>query len=233
MRCRVNDGKVLPKPGAGAPDAPGKSADVPQTKTERKRRRKTSAIITEDVMGDILERWMRKVGNKKVSQREFWNILPSSLAKINRQVVVSFLQKKGVVVVVKFPRRPQLEITQSGMELLEKHKQLCERREREKEGEILTQKTLEFPRKTLSLLKRIAELQATYIRLSAIRSEKEAIVKRIKEFRDELVVQEALLGKVEAREKEVAAKIERLVFDLSQNKVAELIEIAEKSASQE
>lgn len=203
---------------------------VPQPK-EKKRRRKTASFITNEVILEILESWMKR--GKRIHQAELWSIISKLCITINRISVLRLLQKKSLVDVIQIKQqRPQVEIAQLGLDLLSgQQKQVAEEELKTKKKEQL-QKMLDYPKIALTQLKKLQSLQSEYAQLEQIKVEKETGIKRIADLQAEINQQKEGLIRIEAMERKQLKEIKRLLALIDPNKLAGLIEIAEKSVRQ-
>jgi len=191
---------------------------------------RTSEVVTDDKVLEILQKWLIKTGGvQRISQREFGEIISSVLGEsANKQLVVLFLSKKAVVNVIPIKGKPQLEIGEGGLLRLDEFNQQQEQEKQDAEKLANLQKSLEFPKKVLSSLRKTAELQKAYAELSEIKSEKNNSTKRVEHLKKEISTEEKKLTQFEMQEQKVREIIERLISSLSKEGIAELIAIAEK-----
>lgn len=213
----------IPKPeGLGTSGDDGAAA--PQPKKQRKKRIMAAAVVTDKVMLEILERCLRATGGvPRIDQREFWDIIAPLGIATSRISVLAILRKKGVVnVLMPVKRKPIVEITQFGIDMLEAHKQQLESEKLGSEEKKRLQKALAFPGKFLSLLKECQDLLSAYAELEKLKVAEVDIPRQITALQEDL-------ANIEPAKKKCLEKIEVLISQINLGKVAELVEIAEKA----
>jgi hypothetical protein len=227
-----DEGQGAPGPSPD-PDPEGSGADgndgaaSPPPKKKRKQITRASSIITEEAVLEILEKWRDLyVGAKKIYQTEFWEILSLLGIDINRLSVLNFLGKKGFIRVVPIRQKPQVEMTQLGSDLMEKHHQQLEAEKSAAEEKERLQKALAFPGEFLSFLKEFQELQAAFAELEKLKTDEKEIPRQIEALQKRLT-------DIGPAKKKCSETIERLLSQVNKEKIAELAETAERSAQKD
>ena len=245
--CAEEDEKrILPDKGQGE-GVPGPSPDegvgvqgsasnddIPKSQPKKRRQRRTASIVTDKVILEILESWMKNsAGVKKMHQAEFWDIISSLGITINRLLVLSLLKKKGIVdVSLPIKRKPMVEITQLGIDILEDHKRQLRAEKLEEEKKESLQKALEFPGQFLSSLKKLQYLRVLCTQYEEREAAKKKVMRKIADLQVELSKQEKELSEMETANRKCIDTMQRSISLVDLNNIDALIEVAEKSAQQ-
>lgn len=213
----------------------GVSASAP-IEFKRKTRTMATKIITDEMEAKILVDWMNyTAGGKNISQREFMQrFYPSTLkGKILPVSLVGYLEKKGIIkVTVPVPRKPMLEMLEAGFQIIENYKRQQEAEELRQREEVLIDEALEFPGKTLPLLRRVAKLQEAQLECQVAIDSREEVATEISRLEKELEAARKLLVQKAAAVLKAEEDFRNLFSKIDPKKLGELIELAESAKKQ-
>lgn len=239
---KENQGHSLPNKIQSAP-APAVqvvsqdvSADSEDTalppKKQRRKKTITSSVITDRMMLEILKGWEKNYASiRKIGQPEFWGIISPLGIGANRLMVLKFLEKRGIVSVsLPVKRKPVVELTQLGIDMLAEYKQQLEVEKLEAEKTAQLEKALTFPEKSLSSLKRLNSLQLLYLQLNKKELAEKEVQQEIAELQVAIGKAEKRLAEIQASQKKDVKEIKRLISLINPDNLAELIEVATRSA---
>ena len=219
----------------GSQDLPadGETTALPPKK-QRRKKTITSSVITDRMMLEILKGWEKNYASiRKIGQPEFWGIISPLGIGANRLMVLKFLEKRGIVSVsLPVKRKPVVELTQLGIDMLAEYKQQLEVEKLEAEKTAQLEKALTFPEKSLSSLKKLNSLQLLYLHLNEKELAEKEAVQKIAELQASIVKEEKHLTEIRASQKKDVKEIKRLISLINPDNLTELIEIATRSAGQ-
>lgn len=177
----------------------------------KKRRKKiiTSSVVTDDVILSILKSWDRDhAGIKKIYLREFRDILSALAIFINVLMVVRFLENKGIVKTIPIERKPMIEMTEVGIDILNEHKEQLAAEKLEAEKTRYLQSALKFPAQSLSQLRalqNILDLQA-----------------KISGYEKELI-------RINGEKDKCFQELRKIILSINPDSLSKLVETAENS----
>lgn len=201
------------------------------SKKQRKKKTITSSVITDRMILEILKSWEKNyISIRKMSQPEFWGILSPLGIRANRLMVLKFLKKRGVInVFLPVKRKPVVELTQLGIDMLTEHKQQLEMEKLEAEKATQLQEVLDFPRQSLHSLKKIHKLRTLYIQHEKRETAKKEVMQKILFHRAEVDKGEKELLEIDAADAKCLNEIAKLISLINIGKLEELIKTAEKT----
>lgn len=189
-----------------------KAASKTAIEVQPKKRRKkiiTSSVVTDDVILSILKSWDKHhAGIKKIYLKEFRDILSSLAIVINVLMVVRFLENKGIVKTIPIERKPMIEMTEVGMDIINESKEQLAAEKLETEKTRYLQLALKFPAQSLSqlrVLQNIFDLQA-----------------QITEYEKEL-------ARIEEEKNKCLEDLRKKILSINPDNLSKLIETAENS----
>ncbi len=226
------ENKKLPIPSPPpSPDTKDKDSNPTDTpKGKRKKGVRTASVITDEVILKILKIWMKHSGGvQKISQREFGTIVSKMGIEIKNNLLVTFLKKKGVVNVISIARRPIVEISMAGIEMLEKHEKHLDAEKLEAEKIKHMKKMLGFAKKSLPTIHVVKNQKNIFARLDELEIAEKSAAQKIIACQQEILRQEAVLTKIGVARKDYFEKMRKLGTSVDHAIVDELIETAEDS----
>ena len=192
---------------------------------EKTSRTKTSAVITERVIVQILDAWLSRTGGtKSISQRELTGIISDTvITKINKQLVIGFLRKKGFVEITSIVRKPQVTMTQKGIDLTKNFQRQNDLQKKEVENDVLLQMIQNFPVKVQPVLALVQRLQVMHHDLLTVRELRNTAIQNLAQLQVQILTVEKEISEHERNEKKCLVEIEQVISLLTKENVTGLI----------
>lgn len=195
-------------------------------------RRKTSDVLNEDVVLELLECCLERGGSLRTVDNAF---LTEEIRKrgidCNPLLAVKYLEKRGLISIKPVPRRPQLIVTAAGYSMVLAFQQRLLQEQKEAEKLELQQEVLKFATKAQPLLREIKSIIILREMSAAVQGREKEQAKHIEKLRIELLAEEKKLEDLKTEKQKYLNRISEQVSGLNEKKLQQLLELAEKASS--